>query len=119
MMRSVSVWKQELADGTHTSRLAALYCCAPEQTPTQAARYAAVLDGLETTFGSHTEAGLYSAPGRTEIGGNHTDHQHGRVLAGSVNIDMIAASWPKRSPPSPSRRSASGQRMFTSANPAA
>ena len=54
MMRSVSVWKQELADGTHTSRLAALYCCAPEQTPTQAARYAAVLDGLETTFGSHT-----------------------------------------------------------------
>ena len=94
MMRSVSVWKQELADGTHTSRLAALYCCAPEQTPTQAARYAAVLDGLETTFGSHTEAGLYSAPGRTEIGGNHTDHQHGRVLAGSVNIDMIAAAAP-------------------------
>ena len=94
MMRSVSVWKQELADGTHTSRLAALYCCAPEQTPTQAARYAVVLDGLETTFGSHTEAGLYSAPGRTEIGGNHTDHQHGRVLAGSVNIDMIAAAAP-------------------------
>ena len=94
MMRSVSVWKQELADGTHTSRLAALYCCAPEQTPAQAARYAAVLDGLETTFGSHTEAGLYSAPGRTEIGGNHTDHQHGRVLAGSVNIDMIAAAAP-------------------------
>ena len=94
MMRSVSVWKQELADGTHTSRLAALYCCAPEQTPTQAARYAAVLDGLEKTFGSHAEAGLYSAPGRTEIGGNHTDHQHGRVLAGSVNIDMIAAAAP-------------------------
>ena len=46
MMRSVSVWKQELADGTHTSRLAALYCCAPEQTPTQAARYAAVLLSL-------------------------------------------------------------------------
>ena len=94
MMRSVSVWTQELADGTPTSRLAALSCCAPEQTPTQAARYAAVLDGLETTFGSHTEAGLYSAPGRTEIGGNHTDHQHGRVLAGSVNIDMIAAAAP-------------------------
>ena len=33
-------------------------------------------------------------PGRTEIGGNHTDHQHGRVLAGSVNIDMIAAAAP-------------------------
>ena len=96
MMKSVSVWKQELAGGAHTERLASLYCCAPEQTPAQAARYAAVLDGLEKMFGAHTEAGLYSAPGRTEIGGNHTDHQHGRVLAGSVNIDMIAAAAPNR-----------------------
>lgn len=47
MMKSVSVWKQELAGGAHTERLASLYCCAPEQTPAQAARYAAVLDGLE------------------------------------------------------------------------
>ena len=66
----------------------------PNKRPHRLPRYAAVLDGLETTFGSHTEAGLYSAPGRTEIGGNHTDHQHGRVLAGSVSIDMIAAAAP-------------------------
>lgn len=91
MMKPISIWKQELADGTHTNRLANLYCCAPDATPAHAARYAAVLDGLEAAFGAHSEAGLYSAPGRTEIGGNHTDHQHGRVLAGSVNIDMIAA----------------------------
>lgn len=38
------------------------------------------------------EPGLWSAPGRTEIGGNHTDHQHGKVLAGSVNADMLAAA---------------------------
>lgn len=94
MMRSVSVWKQELAAGVHSVRLASLYCCSAEQTAAQAARYAAVLDGLEATFGAHSLAGLYSAPGRTEIGGNHTDHQHGRVLAGSVNIDMIAAAAP-------------------------
>lgn len=94
MMKSVSAWKQELADGVHAARLASLYCCAPEETPVQAARYEAVLNGLESTFGAHAEAGLYSAPGRTEIGGNHTDHQHGRVLAGSVNIDMIAAAAP-------------------------
>ena len=94
MMKPISIWKQELADGVHTARLASLYCCAPEQTPAQAARYEAVLNGLEATFGAHAEAGLYSAPGRTEIGGNHTDHQHGRVLAGSVNIDMIAAAAP-------------------------
>ena len=75
MMKSISTWKQELTKGAHAARLAALYCCTPDETPAQAARYAAVLDGLETTFGAHTEAGLYSAPGRTEIGGNHTD-QH-------------------------------------------
>ena len=38
------------------------------------------------------EAGIWSAPGRTEIGGNHTDHQHGKVLAGSVDADMLAAA---------------------------
>ena len=94
MMKSIPVWKQELSDGVHAARLASLYCCPPAETASEAARYAAVLDGLEKTFGSHAEAGLYSAPGRTEIGGNHTDHQHGRVLAGSVNIDMIAAAAP-------------------------
>ena len=94
MMKSIPVWKQELSDGVHAARLASLYCCAPAETASEAARYAAVLDGLEKTFGSHAEAGLYSAPGRTEIGGNHTDHQLGRVLAGSVNIDMIAAAAP-------------------------
>ena len=94
MMKSIPVWKQELSDGVHAARLASLYCCSPAETASEAARYTAVLDGLEKTFGSHAEAGLYSAPGRTEIGGNHTDHQHGRVLAGSVNIDMIAAVAP-------------------------
>ena len=38
-----------------------------------------------------TPVRFFSAPGRTEIGGNHTDHQHGCVLAGSVNLDVIAA----------------------------
>ena len=43
------------------------------------------------------EAGIWSAPGRTEIGGNHTDHQHGKVLAGSVDADMLAAAAPNGS----------------------
>ena len=94
MMKSIPVWKQELSDGVHAARLASLYCCTPAETASEAARYEAVLNGLDATFGPHAEAGLYSAPGRTEIGGNHTDHQHGRVLAGSVNIDMIAAAAP-------------------------
>ena len=93
-MKDVRIWKQELREGAHAARLASLYCCAPEDTAPQAARYAAALDGLEAAFGPHSAAALFSAPGRTEIGGNHTDHQHGRVLAGSVNIDMIAAAGP-------------------------
>ena len=94
MMKSVSAWKQELSSGAHAARLAALYCCAPDETPAQAARYEAVLNGLDATFGPHAEAGLYSAPGRTEIGGNHTDHNNGVVLAGSVNLDMVAVVSP-------------------------
>ena len=34
---------------------------------------------------------IFSAPGRTEIGGNHTDHQRGHVLAAGVNLDIVAA----------------------------
>lgn len=38
---------------------------------------------------------VFSSPGRTEIGGNHTDHQHGKVLAASVNLDMLAVASPR------------------------
>ena len=41
-------------------------------------------------FGATPER-YFSAPGRTEISGNHTDHQHGCVLAGAVNLDTVAA----------------------------
>lgn len=47
MMKSIPVWKQELSDGVHAARLASLYCCSPAETASEAARYAAVLDGLE------------------------------------------------------------------------
>ena len=46
--------------------------------------------GFATRFGTSPER-YFSAPGRTEIGGNHTDHQHGCVLAGAVNLDTVAA----------------------------
>jgi len=54
-------------------------------------RVAFLLDSFEKTFGAGREISLFSAPGRTEIGGNHTDHQHGRVLAAAVNLDTLAA----------------------------
>lgn len=40
-------------------------------------------------FGNRKNVRVFTAPGRTEVGGNHTDHQHGRVLAGSVDLDII------------------------------
>lgn len=41
------------------------------------------------------EVGLFSAPGRTELGGNHTDHQRGCVLAAAVQLDTIAVAVPR------------------------
>ena len=64
------------------------------QAEEQTLRYRTLLRRLEETFGPAETAAVFSAPGRTEIGGNHTDHQHGRVLAGSVNLDVIAAVAP-------------------------
>ena len=46
--------------------------------------------GFESIFASAPER-YFSAPGRTEVSGNHTDHQRGRVLAGAVNLDTVAA----------------------------
>ena len=59
-------------------------------------RCAAVLSDFAETFGTAPEA-LFSAPGRTELGGNHTDHQHGCVLAASVDLDILAAVSPNHS----------------------
>ena len=46
--------------------------------------------GFASIFGGNPER-YFSAPGRTEVSGNHTDHQRGRVLAGAVNLDTVAA----------------------------
>ncbi len=52
-------------------------------------RWTALIDVFSDNF-PQTEIFGFSAPGRSEIGGNHTDHQWGRVLAGAVNLDTIA-----------------------------
>lgn len=55
----------------------------------QRERYKKALEAFKTCYGD-ADVSVYSAPGRSEIGGNHTDHQHGEVLAASVNSDAIA-----------------------------
>lgn len=63
-----------------------------EKAAAQTARYTAALGAFEGLFGTGREAAFFSAPGRTEVCGNHTDHQHGRVLAASVNLDVVAVA---------------------------
>ena len=86
--------RDEIAAGRRDAALAALYGGSESVLARQRSRYCAALDQFELYYGPGRQVQVYSAPGRTELGGNHTDHQHGRVLAGSVNIDMIAAAAP-------------------------
>ena len=58
----------------------------------QKARLAGLLSAHEARFGEKPEVKLCSAPGRAEIAGNHTDHNHGRVLAAAVNLDTVAVA---------------------------
>ena len=90
-MNSIEQIKNALNSGAFDEKLAYMYACDKSDVKKYADRYAEVIDGYEEIFGKTDEIALFSAPGRTEIGGNHTDHQHGCVLAGSVNLDVIAA----------------------------
>lgn len=56
----------------------------------QQQRYVRAVQSFHEFFPTRTDIKIYSASGRTEIGGNHTDHQRGIVLAGAVNLDVIA-----------------------------
>lgn len=83
---NISEIKKAITDGKLDKNFILLY----GETEKAAARYVAALDSFEELYGDNENIRLFSAPGRTEIGGNHTDHQHGSVLAGSVNLDVIA-----------------------------
>lgn len=77
------------------SRLRALYGTGKDILETQRERYASVIRRHAELFGDREGVRLISAPGRTEIGGNHTDHNHGRVLAAAVNLDALCAVSPR------------------------
>ncbi|MBQ3425567.1 MAG: galactokinase [Clostridia bacterium] len=80
----------KLKNGELNKKLSYLYACGDDTQP-YADRYMSVIEGYKEIYGEAEELALFSAPGRTEIGGNHTDHQHGCVLAGSVDLDVVAA----------------------------
>ena len=61
----------------------------------QQVRYRSLSDRLKGRTGSSGEVIFVSSPGRSELGGNHTDHNHGHVLCASVQYDMVAAVQPR------------------------
>lgn len=69
--------------------LRSLYGSDASVIESQKGRYASLADEFVASFGEK-DLTVFSSPGRTEIGGNHTDHNHGRVLAGAVNLDNVA-----------------------------
>ena len=68
-----------------------LYGNDPAELQRNAKRYIDLLNRFAKEFGGG-EPHFFSSPGRTEIGGNHTDHNYGRVLAGAVNLDIVGVA---------------------------
>ena len=86
--------KQQIAQGVYDDAFRKLYGSDEKTVAAQRARYTELIDRFADAFGAERTVRLYSAPGRTEIGGNHTDHNNGVVLAGSVNLDIVAVVSP-------------------------
>lgn len=55
-----------------------------------AKRFGALLEEFIERYGDERDVNLFSVPGRSELAGNHTDHNHGRVIACSVDLDIVA-----------------------------
>ena len=86
-----------LKSGAYDKALAALYALdgSARRLDEACARAVGTVETFAARYGAGAQgAALFSGPGRTEIGGNHTDHQHGRVLCGSVDLDMLACAAP-------------------------
>lgn len=81
---------EKLAEGGFRQKMELLYGSSEEVIDRQTKRFETAVRSFMQTYPERKDIRLFSAPGRTEIGGNHTDHQHGCVLAAAVNLDVIA-----------------------------
>ena len=87
-MKKTSELKEALKKGDYKDLLSDIYVD-ESKIKYQTERYIKAIEKFEKLYGEG-EAAIYSAPGRSEVGGNHTDHQHGEILAASINLDAIA-----------------------------
>ncbi len=88
-MKLISEWKQYILGGGADATLTALYGA---DLSAKAARLLALLDTFEARYGADRQVMIFSVPGRSELSGNHTDHNHGCVIAGSIDLDVIAVA---------------------------
>ncbi|MCH5316811.1 MAG: galactokinase [Eubacterium sp.] len=84
---------EAIANGEMDEKLKAVYVL-DSAVEYQKKRYVSLLKEFINIFGSDRDVMITSAPGRTEVCGNHTDHNNGKVLAASVNLDAIAVCAP-------------------------
>ena len=78
---------QEISTQEFLKRLEVVY---GDDAKRQQERYLSLAESFKKDFGSEKEVRFFSAPGRTEVGGNHTDHNNGKVLAAAINLDAVA-----------------------------
>ncbi|MEG1549729.1 MAG: galactokinase family protein [Ruthenibacterium sp.] len=79
-----------IEQGNYDAAFRKLYAQDEATVLKQRKRYCDAIAHFAALYGAQRNVQLYSAPGRTEIGGNHTDHNNGIVMAAAVNIDIIA-----------------------------
>ena len=87
----IQMLKDAIMNGEFDARFKRVYVT-DEAVKAQYERYVSLANDFAEIFSEDRDARLFSAPGRTEVGGNHTDHNHGRVLAAGINLDAIAVA---------------------------
>ena len=91
MMKTATDLMRTVKSSQGMERLGQLYGCRDGEVARQMERYLLLLKRHEDLFGPGGDMRVISAPGRTEICGNHTDHNNGLVMAAAVNLDTVAA----------------------------
>lgn len=88
-MQNIMSVRESLEQGSLDQKIKEIYVD-EQRVPYNRERYIRAIDRFTELFPSEKEIEIYSAPGRSEVCGNHTDHQNGMVLATSINLDAIA-----------------------------
>lgn len=89
-MNNIKEVKNTIENGGFDSALVRVY--GEKELDAQRQRYAELCSFYEDALGEGENIRFFSAPGRTEVCGNHTDHNHGQVLAAAINLDAVACA---------------------------